>query len=233
MIIAKKNKQKAWNKGFNKETHPGVAKISVTMSAKEKTNFYEWQQKNKPKYVNLQISPLLAEFYGIMLGDGCIEMFVRTEKIVVTCFSEQVDYIKYIRRMIKRLFGKTPTVRKKKDARAIDIYFYQKYISERLDFPTGIKLKHSLKIPAWISCSQSYLVRCLKGLFETDGDFTVASKNYTYVIKFSNRSQSLLDDVYFALKSLGYHPQRRKVDVRIARKKEAYKFAEQISFRKW
>jgi hypothetical protein len=76
-------------------------------------------------------------------------------------------------------------------------------------------------------------VQCLKGLFETDGDFTIDLKNSTYVIKFSNRSQSLLDDVHKALIVFGYHPQRRKLDIRLARKKEAFDFSKLINFREW
>jgi len=106
-------------------------------------------------------------------------------------------------------------------------------LSKRLDFPTGIKLKKPLRIPKWIFSSRRFLTSCLKGLFETDGDFVIDSKHLTYVIKFNNRSQSLLDDVCQALVGLGYHPQRRKIDIRLAKKKEAFAFAELIAFRKW
>jgi len=164
---------------------------------------------------------------------GCIEKFARTEKLVVTCFSEHKKQIAHLKNVIYKLFLKKPLLRKRKDSRAVEVYFYQKHIAKRLKFPTGMKLKHKLAIPGWVFDDKSYLLKCLKGLFETDGDFTIDSHNYTYVLKFSNQSQSLLDDVHKALVGLGYHPQRRRIDVRLARKKEAFGFAKRIRFRQY
>lgn len=76
-------------------------------------------------------------------------------------------------------------------------------------------------------------VNCLKGLFGTDGDWTVDRKNYTNVIKFTNYSDTLLEDVFVCLQRLGYHPQQRQHDVRLARHLEVERFVRWIKFRQY
>jgi hypothetical protein len=42
-----KNMPSNWNKGFTKETHPSVKKISTTMKKRGLDNFYQWREKMK------------------------------------------------------------------------------------------------------------------------------------------------------------------------------------------
>jgi len=203
------------------------------MASKSHSNFWKWRQLHKPKYKIINKTKHLAEFYGTMLGDGCIEKFQRTDKMTISFNRKEVGHIKHIKKIITKLFGKQPTTRKRKDARCNDLYLYQKFISKRLHFPYGYKLDHTLRIPKWIKQKKLYLKHCFKGLFETDGDWTIDKKYGTNVIKFSNRSDSLLDDIAHELCKLGFHPQRRKIDTRLARQAEVYKFVKWIQFRKY
>jgi len=50
---------------------------------------------------------------------------------------------------------------------------------------------------------------------------------------FSNRNKSLLDNVYQALKVLGFHPHRSKCKIQISKKREVYKIRDLIKFRKY
>jgi hypothetical protein len=223
----------SWNSGHTKFTHPSVLQISKTMAAKPRSNFWRWQIAHRPQYAALRHGEDLAEFYGTMLGDGCIERFARTEKLMISFNRKEREHIEHVRRMIWRLFRKEPKLRVRNDQQCDDLYLYQKHIAQRLVFPIGEKLRHRLHIPLWIQRRQTFLRRCLKGLFETDGDWTTAPENYTSVIKFTNRSQSLLDDVFACLQRLGYHPQRRQYDVRLARHAEVERFANWIAFRRY
>lgn len=222
-----------WNKGLTKSTSPSLLKTSITLKNKERSNFFNWQQKNKVNYSILQPSVNLAEFFGTMLGDGCMEKFPRTDKITISFNRKEQDHLQHIFKIITLLFDKEPKIRVRRDSNCDDIYFYQKNLSSRLDFPYGNKLKNDLVIPEWIKRDVLYLKHCLKGLFETDGDWFIDKKYNTNVIKFTNLSSTLLNDLYIVLCDLGYHPQLRSTDVRLAKRKEVYKFAEWIQFRKY
>ncbi len=222
-----------WNKGLTKLTNPSLLKTSITLSTKKRSNFWQWQQENKVKYSKLKHSAALAEFYGTMLGDGCMEKFPRTDKITISFNRKEQDHLEHVFKIISQLFGKKPKIRTRKNSQCDDLYFYQKNLSGRLKFPYGNKLNNDLVIPKWIKNKNLYLKHCLKGLFETDGDWFIDKKYNTNVIKFTNHSTTLLEDLYSALIDLGYHPQLRKYDTRLARRAEVRKFAEWIRFRKY
>jgi len=99
--------------------------------------------------------------------------------------------------------------------------------------PSGNKIQNSVVIPEEIYRNRNLLIRCLKGLFETDGCFIIDKKNYTRVIEFKNMSRTLLKGAYLGLKGLSYHPQFGKNYVRLARKDEVYNFADLIQFRRY
>lgn len=221
-----------WNKGYTKLTHPGVLKISKTLTAQPRSNFFLWQIQHRLSYPRLRKNNNLAEFYGLLLGDGCIEKVSRTEKISISCHSKEVKRVARIQKMMTSIFGKRASLRHRRESHCADVYLYQNHLSRRLDFPTGKKLLHKLRIPPWISQCHSHTLRCLKGLFETDGNLSIDRKNHTEVIKFTNWSQTLLDDVYQMLHKMRFHPQRRATDVRLARKKEVRQFVKLIEFSK-
>ncbi len=221
-----------WNKGLTKDNHPSLMKMSLTMSGRMQSNFRKWEVAHPVYYAQLERSPDSAEFYGVLLGDGCVERYPRTEKLTLCFNSKEQKRIGRLAKLTEEIFKKKPTIRIRKDSKCVDVYLYQKHISSRLDFPTGIKIRHELRVPAWIKRSNLHLVRCLKGMFESDGNLCVDSNNHTCVIKYTSYNHSLLEDVYNALLRLGYNPQFRHRDVRLARKLEVAKFIELISFSK-
>ena len=91
--------KRPWNKGYTKFTHPSLMKTSKTFIAKPKNNFYNWQIKNRKKYKPLRKSCNLAELIGVILGDGHIEKFPRTEKTKRNCIRISV-YEKHISRRL-------------------------------------------------------------------------------------------------------------------------------------
>ena len=223
----------SWNKGLTKLTNSSLLKTPHTLAGKKKSNFWKWQDKNKITYSNLVHSKELAEFYGTILGDGCVEKFPRTDKITISFNRKEQDHLLHVFKIICELFDKEPKIRSRKTSNCDDLYFYQKNLSSRLEFPYGRKLDNDLIIPEWIKRSVLYSRHCLKGLFETDGDWFIDNKYDTNVIKFTNMSSTLLNDLYSVLINLGYHPQLRKTDVRLARRNEVYNFVEWIQFRKY
>lgn len=162
-----------------------------------------------------------------------MERLARTDKITISFNRKEQEHLRHVSEIIFLLFDKKPSIRIRKTSQCDDLYIYQNKLSDRLNFPYGNKLKHELRIPKWIKDNLSYSKHCLKGLYETDGDWFIDKKYKTNVVKFTNHSISLLDDLYKVLINLGYHPQLRKYDVRLAKQKEVYRFVEWIQFRKY
>ena len=175
----------------------------------------------------------MAELTGIVLGDGSIEKFPRTERLVVTCNKFQVQYIKHINSLIKKIFCKKPLLSARKKENAVDISLYKCNISRQLEIPCGNKIKNDVGIPYWIYKNKSYITSCLKGLFETDGCFQRDDDNYAQYIEVTNNCRRLRNDTHRALLLLGYNPQLGKTYVRLARREEVYKFKRSIGFRKY
>ncbi len=165
--------------------------------------------KRKKHYSSLRKTTELAEFIRILLGDGHIQKFPRTERIVITCGTHvsKTRYIKRIVGIVIKVFDKQPSVLKRKDNSAFDISLYQCKLCSRLGIPAGNKIKNNVGVPEWIKNKKQYMISCLKGLFETDGCFQKDPSNYAQYIEVKNLCKQILSDVYVMLISLGYSPQ--------------------------
>lgn len=154
----------------------------------------------------------LAEYVGIMLGDGGITSGQST----ITCNSiEDQNYIKFVCSLGKKLFGEEPKCFKKKDCNAITIYYNGSFLVRyflQIGLKIGNKVKQQVDVPKWIKQVKKYRIACLKGLMDTDGGiflhkYKVNGRTYTYrKICFSNRSFPLLRFVFETLKELKFTP---------------------------
>lgn len=144
----------SWNNGESKETHPSLLRLSQTLKAKKEWNFSNWQRKRKLQgielYRKLKKDVNLAELIGIVLGDGNLYKHLRTENLRITCNSKDTGYIKHISNLIRKVFCKSPAIRKRNDVNAVSIDLYQCKISERLNLPCGDKIRNNVGIPQWI-----------------------------------------------------------------------------------
>lgn len=233
-----KRRPPPWNKGYTKETHPGVAKTFETFKKKKIDNFARWRErmiekgKIKKAYPPLRKSGELAELIGVILGDGYIGKFPRTEILSIFSNKNNPGFIDRYTKLVERVFDKKPALLKKK-SNCIKIYIYQKDISKRLGISLGARKNKKIKIPSWILRNEIYLKRYLRGLYEAEGSFCVHEPTYTYKFLFSNRNESLLKIVYRALRILGFHPYKSKDKVQISRKEEAYRAKNLIKFRQY
>ena len=226
-----------WNTGQTKESHPSLLRLSQRLKLQREWNFTKWQEETKKQrlshYKELSKDKNLAELIGIILGDGNLNKHPRTENLRITCNSKDTGYIKHISRLIKRVFCKPPSIRKRNDVNAVSLDLYQCKISERLSLPCGDKIKNNIGIPSWIFLNKKYILKCLKGLFETDGCFHVDANNYTRIIEFKNNCKKLREDVYNCLIKLGFKPQFGHNYIRLAKRNEVYRFKEIIDFRNY
>ncbi|OGM93250.1 hypothetical protein A2333_01335 [Candidatus Wolfebacteria bacterium RIFOXYB2_FULL_49_7] len=222
-----------WNKGKTKHDNPILLKVAEQRRAVN--NFSQWYKKRRATihYVKMRPSADYAELYGAILGDGCIERYARTERLIISFNSAEVDHIAHIKKLMEKIFKKEAKTRHRKHSKCTDVYIYQKYISERIDFATGIKCNHPLLIPEWIKNKKTYTVRCMKGLFEADGSWVIDKKYNTNVISLKSASPTLLNDVYTILIGFGFHAKLHSRDVRLAQRKEVEIFAKLIKFRQY
>lgn len=231
--------QRAWNRGKTKESDPRVRKISETFKAKRIDNFAQWRRKARLTgkipltHVPLARTGQLAFLVGLILGDGHIEEFPRSERLRIVLGTDKPLLWKHAVKAVQAVFAKEPWVQQRKNSAAVDISLYQTRLSERLGVPTGDRGELTVRLPDWIRSERRYLIACLKGLFEAEGSYSVHAPTYTYNLSFSNRNPALLDEVEWALTSLGFHPERRANAVRLRKKHEALRFIELIRFRSY
>lgn len=150
----------------------------------------------------------LAEFVGIMMGDGGVSKY----HISITLNSKtDKEYSLFVCKLIKDLFHITPTKHKRKDSLAMDIVVNRTKLTifcKNIGLKVGNKLKQGLDIPSWIKENENYRKACIRGLIDTDGSFfkhsyAVKGKRYEYTkIGFSSRSLKLIDSVQKILKKL-------------------------------
>jgi DNA-binding transcriptional regulator WhiA len=207
-------------------------KISKTLSAKPRSNFYYWQIEHKKEYKPFKKDNNLAELIGVILGDGHIERFPRTERLIISGNSNNPKFIKRYSELIRKNFNKNPKIEKTK-RNCIRISIYEKFISQRLNIPAGNRNKLKVVIPKWILSDKSYIISYLRGLYEAEGSFCIHKPTGTYKILFSNRNPSLLKNVYQLLKMLEFHPHKDAFRVQISKKNEVYSCKNLLNFRNY
>lgn len=164
----------------------------------------------------------LAEYVGIMLGDGGITagQFNITLNSVV-----DREYVYFVSQLEKNLFGEEPKLYKRKDSKALVLYYNSRFLIRYLlsiGLKIGNKVKQQVDAPDWIKSSLIYRIACVRGLMDTDGGvflhkYNVNGKEYVYrKICFTNRSIPLLMFVKKTLEELGFTP---KLVSKVANKK--------------
>lgn len=228
-----------WNKGLTKETSVSVRKISQTMRAKKIDNFAQWREQAKreglirSEYPVLKKDGDLAELIGVVLGDGHIGIFPRTECLRIVANASNKGFIKRYTLLVEKIFDQKPYVKKRNDSNAVDIRIYQKHISKRLGVPSGARKDIVWRVPAWVLANEEYIVRYLRGLYEAEGCFCAHRPTYTYKFIFANLNRSLLSTVYVLWQQLGFHPHKTVRDVQISKREESYRAKELIKFRSY
>src|SRR3989344_2537513 len=113
----------------------------------------------------------LAEFIGILAGDGHVTFNTRQNKILITGNSKtDLEYITtYVKNLIETLFDIEPRIIYRKSKNALVIYFYSKEIVNFLEDLGFYKLRSDIRIPSLIYQDFVMMKRFVRGLFDTDG----------------------------------------------------------------
>lgn len=178
--------------------------------------------------------PLLSEFVGIMLGDGYIAER-KPYEVSVVCNSEfDLPYAtQFIPLLFKNLFDLVPKFKKYPDENAIKVYCYSKqltaYLTQHVGIPAGKKRDKNLKIPKIFFTKNELLKACVRGLIDTEGGI-YRQHEHSAEISFWNRNESLRNEVFEALESLGLSPNMGKKYVNIRRKPCVIRYGGEVGF---
>lgn len=143
----------------------------------------------------------LAEFFGIMLGDGHISHF----QIVVSLGNKEEKYAKYVKSLTKKVFKTNVKISLRKSGYR-DVYLGSVDITAWL-LKQGLvhnKVKSQVDVPTWIFKHSIFMQAFLKGFFDTDG--SVYKLKHGVQISFCNRSLPILQSLQLMLKKLEYNP---------------------------
>lgn len=160
-------------------------------------------------------NPELAEFVGVMMGDGGI-----TNKQVTITLNYKTDkpYSIFVGNLIEKLFKTKPSIYFRKNESAVNIVVSRTRLVEfckSIGLKVGNKLKQNLDIPKWIKGDKSLKISCVKGLMDTDGCIfnechRINEKKYCYPrLSFVSASKKLRPSVFRILEELGFSPKIR------------------------
>lgn len=132
---------------------------------------------------------LMAEFIGILLGDGCIGIY-RCKKgkgthiqyrVKITLDSRNVGYVAFTAHLFSKVFGFRPLVRNRTGENTCDVLSYKKETVRFLLEEVGLKLS-----PKWDTAGipKAFTTKecgafVLRGYFDTDGSVIVFDNNGT------------------------------------------------------
>jgi len=190
-----------------------------------KKKWYEWWEK-EGKY-NLKLitvpktiqepnfSEELAEFAGIMMGDGGI-----TENQIRVTLNNKTDklYSDFVKNLIRKLFQVRPSIYVDENDSTINIVVSRVRLvrfCKPIGLKVGNKLKQNLDIPEWIKGNKNFEISCVRGLIDTDGCLfnechRIKGKRYCYPrLCFTSYSKTLCLSVFRILKKLGFSPKIR------------------------
>jgi len=176
--------------------------------------------------INLKKNGDLAEMIGVILGDGHLhkkgELKYKDSALSISLNRvEEGEYVNYMKDFMQKMFKITPKLFPRKGSKGIDLKLHGDGLIDTLEakgLMTGNKVKNQVRVPEWINKDQNWIrnncevwnlkyrplvIRCLKGLVDTDGSIYVVTREKTININFRNGSEPLVQDFKDMCNSLG------------------------------
>ena len=161
-----------------------------------------------------QDSEKLAEFIGILFGDGCVNIYKVKGKLQYSYISIvghsvlDKDYLNnYVSSLVSNLFNMIPIIRIRKNQQVMELRILSKGITNFL-ITKGIKLgpKNDLSIPDWIKNKKEFTKSFIRGLTDTDGSIALKKRyrntKYYPTIKIGLKNKDLIVEIHKFLQSL-------------------------------
>lgn len=189
-------------------------------------------RKSFPKITE---SAKLAEFLGIMLGDGGT---TKTQIRISLNSRDDRPYSQHVRQLMHELFSEFPSILNRR-RNTLEIVLSGKELVEKLNkkgLVIGNKIEQGASVPNWVFKKRSWILGVLRGLFDTDGSIyldkhTIKGQAYSSVcVALTSYSRNLLDDICKSLFLLGFSPTTStKNSVLVRKQNEVVKFFRKIN----
>ena len=131
------------------------------------------------------LSTELAEFVGILLGDGSISDYQATISLDRT---QEIEYARYVCSLIRRLFCYEATKVDCKYKNTVEIKINGiNFVNliKTLGLKKGNKVKNGSSVPNWIKKNEAFSRACVRGLYDTDGGL-YTHKHWVNGIRYQN-----------------------------------------------
>jgi len=198
----------------------------IGSSIKRKAAWYKWwrNQKKSSNQSNLgsfalqrdirepKKSEALAEFFGILLGDGGISL----RQVIISLDSQDDrEYVPFVAELSHKLFGVAPSRLKRSMYRLTTVVISRTSLVTYLKkngLKVGNKVRQQVGVPSWILKDARFARAVVRGLMDTDGCIfnechRIKKKLYCYPrISFVNHSKPLRDAVYQTLRKNNFTP---------------------------
>ena len=173
-----------------------------------------------------KLSKDLAEFAGILLGDGG----VTERQITISSHrTDEAEYAMFVANLIQKLFAVNPVIAEMPKRGVLTVTVSRTGVVDFLkDIGLGAnnKVREQAGVPEWIRKRLDFKIRCIRGLFDTDGciytdTHIIKGKMYrSRGMAFSNRSLPLLSFFKKTLRETGFSPTQSTKYIVFLRKNE-------------
>lgn len=188
----------------------------------------------RKSFPTLTESAKLAEFLGIMLGDGGV---TKTQIRISLNSRDDKSYSQYVCQLMHELFSESPSVFSRR-RNTLEIVLSGEELVEKLNkkgLVIGNKIEQGADIPNWVFKKRAWQVGVLRGLFDTDGSIyldkhTIKGQRYSSAcVALTSYSRNLLDDICESLFLLGFSPTTStKNSVLVRKQNDVVKFFGEI-----
>ncbi len=166
----------------------------------------------------MKLDEQLSELVGAIIGDGNLWRDSRHYRIDINGHPKlDKEYYGYLSGIVRKLFDREPYVRTRKRTGSIQFRICSKeafrLLTEELGLPYGRGKGKKVVIPEKFYSSWSVLRRCLRGIADTDGCFSLAktvSGKFYPSIQISTTSANLAMQLRKILVKKGFRANLRK-----------------------
>jgi len=206
--------------------------VELSQMDKSKISYSLIKISNLPvKITRPKISTELAEFLGILAGDGYISS-KKPYEVSVTCHKvlDREFIANNVKILFQELFKLNSKILENKKNNGIKAKVYSKeliiYLNKEFGQPLG-KKKGRLKIPSQIKNNNNLLKSYIRGLFDTDGSF-YGRRNNEPVIEIISKDKRYAQEVHKELNRLNFRANLNGKNISIYRKEQIDKFFNDI-----
>ena len=198
---------------------------------------------NTKEIKKIKYSSELAEFLGVLFGDGnsyakkAKNVGVYAIRIVGDSRNDKEYLIDYVKPLGEKIFGIVGKISYARSRNAIFLTFHSRemvYALKKLGFPPGDKIQNKIFIPVWIKSSKLFLRRFVRGLLDTDGSIFRMSKKDPQLLRIdlTNLIPNLLSDIRKILLNFQFNPSKIICEKHffLSRKQDIRNYIDKIGF---